>query len=240
MNIALIGYGKMGHEIEKIALERGHTITLTIDLNNFQDLNKEHLALCDVAINFSTPDSAFDSIVRCFDAKTPLVCGTTGWLLHMPEVKQRCENEGLTFFYASNFSLGVNLFFKLNKQLAMMMNKFSQYEVSMTEVHHIHKLDAPSGTAITLAEGIIEKVERKNKWLLAPETADDAITIKAVREGEIPGIHTVKYESEVDHIEITHSAHDRRGLALGAVLAAEFIRGKKGFLGMDDLLKDTL
>jgi 4-hydroxy-tetrahydrodipicolinate reductase len=240
MNIALIGYGKMGHEIEKISLERGHKIALIIDLNNFHELDKEHLALCDVAINFSTPDSAFNSILRCFDAKIPLVCGTTGWLTHMPEIKERCLTENQTFFYASNFSLGVNLFFRLNKQLAAMMNKFAQYEVSMTEVHHIHKLDAPSGTAITLAEDIMEEIDRKKQWLLSPEKADDAITIKSVREGEVPGIHTINYESEFDYIEITHSAHNRQGLALGAVLAAEFIKEKTGFLGMDDLLKDTL
>lgn len=240
MNIALIGYGKMGHEIEQIALERGHQITLIIDENNAHDLDNAHLAKCDVAINFSTPDSAMNVITRCFDAKTPLVCGTTGWLQHLPEVKKRCKDEGQAFFYASNFSLGVNLFFKLNKQLAEMMSKFNQYQVSMTEVHHINKLDAPSGTAITLAEGILENYQDKNKWVLAPEKADDAVSITAVREGEVPGIHTIRYQSEPDYIEITHSAFSRKGFALGAVVAAEYLPGKQGFLGMDDLLKDTL
>lgn len=240
MNIALIGYGKMGHEIEQIAFSRGHQISLIIDENNAHDLNNANLATCDVAINFSTPDSAMDVINRCFDAKTPLVCGTTGWLQYLPEVKERIIAEGQAFFYASNFSLGVNLFFKLNKQLAEMMSKFNQYDVSMTEVHHIHKLDAPSGTAITLAEGIEEYYSTKQRWVLDPEKADDAISITAIREGEVPGIHTVRYQSEPDYIEITHSAFSRKGFALGAVIAAEFLPGKTGYLGMEDLLKDSL
>lgn len=240
MNIALIGYGKMGHEIEQIALQRGHKIALIVDENNPQDLNTANLSKCNVAINFSTPDSAMNAINSCFDAKTPLVCGTTGWLQHLPEVKKRIASENQAFFYASNFSLGVNLFFKLNKQLAEMMSKFNQYEVSMTEVHHIHKLDAPSGTAITLAEGIIDNYPNKNKWVLAPEKAPDAISITAIREGEVPGIHTIRYQSEPDYIEITHSAFSRKGFALGAVIAAEFLPGKQGYLGMEDLLKDSL
>jgi 4-hydroxy-tetrahydrodipicolinate reductase len=234
--IALIGYGKMGHEIEKIARERGNEIVLIIDVNNSADLNVDNLKKADVAIDFSTPDGAFGNIMKCFDANTPIVCGTTGWLDKMPEVKGRCLSENQTFFYASNFSLGVNLFFKLNEHLAKLMNPFPVYDVKMTEVHHIHKLDAPSGTAITLAEGIIDKLDRKDKWLLDPANADNAITIKAVREGEVPGIHTVTYQSDVDFIEITHSANSRKGLALGAVLAAEFVVGKKGYLGMNDLL----
>jgi len=240
MNIALIGYGKMGHEIEQIALERGHQITLIIDENNAHELNNKNLSKCDVAINFSTPDSAMNVINRCFDANTPLVCGTTGWLQHLSEVKKRIIEENQAFFYASNYSLGVNLFYKLNKQLAEMMSKFNEYNVSMTEVHHIHKLDAPSGTAITLAEGIIENYKNINKWVLAPEKANDAVSITAVREGEVPGIHTIRYQSEPDFIEITHSAFSRKGFALGAVIAAEYLPGKQGYLGMEDLLKDSL
>ena len=240
MNIALIGYGKMGHEIEQIALERGHQITLIIDENNAHELNNKNLSKCDVAINFSTPDSAMNVINRCFDANTPLVCGTTGWLQHLSEVKKRIIEENQAFFYASNYSLGVNLFYKLNKQLAEMMSKFNEYNVSMTEVHHIHKLDAPSGTAITLAEGIIENYKNINKWVLAPEKANDAVSITAIREGEVPGIHTIRYQSEPDFIEITHSAFSRKGFALGAVIAAEYLPGKQGYLGMEDLLKDSL
>jgi len=240
MNIALIGYGKMGHEIEQIALERGHQITLIIDENNAHELNNKNLSKCDVAINFSTPDSAMNVINRCFDANTPLVCGTTGWLQHLSEVKKRIIEENQAFFYASNYSLGVNLFYKLNKQLAEMMSKFNEYNVSMTEVHHIHKLDAPSGTAITLAEGIIENYKNISKWVLAPEKANDAVSITAIREGEVPGIHTIRYQSEPDFIEITHSAFSRKGFALGAVIAAEYLPGKQGYLGMEDLLKDSL
>jgi len=240
MNIALIGYGKMGHEIEQIALERGHQITLIIDENNAHELNNKNLSKCDVAINFSTPDSAMNVINRCFDANTPLVCGTTGWLQHLSEVKKRIIEENQAFFYASNYSLGVNLFYKLNKQLAEMMSKFNEYNVSMTEVHHIHKLDAPSGTAITLAEGIIENYKNINKWVLAPEKANDAVSITAIREGEVPGIHTIRYQSEPDFIEITHSAFSRKGFALGAVIAAEYLPGKQGYLGMEDLLKESL
>ena len=209
MKIALIGYGKMGHAIEQSA---------------------------DVAIEFSMPAVAMDNYRRAFAAGVPVVSGTTGWLEHLPEIKEACK-AGQTFFYASNFSLGVNIFFALNKYLAKIMNDFPAYDVRMVETHHVHKLDAPSGTAITLAEGLIDNIERKNKWVEGKEPAEDEIGICSVREGEVPGIHTVIYESDVDTISITHDAKSRMGFALGAVIAAEFTCGKKGFLTMQDMLK---
>lgn len=190
----------------------------------------------DVAIEFSMPAVAMDNYRRAFAAGVPVVSGTTGWLEHLPEIKEACK-AGQTFFYASNFSLGVNIFFALNKYLAKIMNDFPAYDVRMVETHHVHKLDAPSGTAITLAEGLIDNIERKNKWVEGKEPAEDEIGICSVREGEVPGIHTVIYESDVDTISITHDAKSRMGFALGAVVAAEFTCGKKGFLTMQDMLK---
>lgn len=235
MKIALIGYGKMGHTIEQIARARGHEIVSIIDINNSADMRSEAFKSADVAIEFTTPATAVANYLAAFEAGVPVVSGTTGWLDRMEEVKSLCEKEGKTFFYASNFSIGVNIFFALNKYLAGIMNNFPSYEVRMTETHHIHKLDAPSGTAITLAEGILEKVDRKTRWTLetAEEPAD--LPIHAVREGEVPGIHEIVYESDVDTISIKHDAKSRAGFALGAVIAAEFTAGKKGFLGMDDL-----
>ena len=174
---------------------------------------------------------------RAFAANVPVVSGTTGWLEHLNEIKATCENDGQTFFYASNFSLGVNIFFALNNHLAKIMNQFPDYDVRMEETHHIHKLDAPSGTAIALAEGILENLDRKKSWLLNETQKESELEIKAFREGEVPGIHTVVYESEADSIRITHDAKSRKGFALGAILAAEFTKGKKGFLGMKDMLK---
>lgn len=237
MKIALIGYGKMGHEIEKIALQRGHEIVCTIDLNENDKFNSPEFKSAEVAIEFTSPDSALQNYRRAFAANIPVVSGTTGWLEHLNEIKQACKNDGQTFFYASNFSLGVNIFFALNNQLAKMMNQFPDYDVRMEETHHIHKLDAPSGTAITLAEGILNNLDRKKSWSLDKANNDNELQIKAFREGEIPGIHTVTYESEADSIRITHDAKSRKGFALGAVLAAEFTKGKKGFLGMEDMLK---
>ena len=236
MNIALIGYGKMGQTIEQIAVERGHTIVARIDLSTGENFDSEGFRMADVAIEFTAPGSAYQNYLKCFEENIAVVSGTTGWVDKLETVKQMCSNQGKTFFYASNFSLGVNIFFQINKQLAKIMNRFDNYTVNMEEVHHIHKLDAPSGTAITLAEGIIDNMDVKERWLLAPNTADNAITIKAIREGEVPGIHTVCYESEADEISIRHEAKSRRGFALGAVLAAEFVQGKKGFFGMNDLL----
>lgn len=237
MRIALIGYGKMGREIEKIARQRGHEIVCTIDVNENDKFNSPEFRSADVAIEFTSPESAVENYRKAFAANVPVVSGTTGWLENLDEVKSACENDGKTFFYASNFSLGVNIFFALNAHLAKIMNQFPDYDVRMEETHHIHKLDAPSGTAITLAEGIIENLERKQKWELDKASSADALAIEAFREGEVPGIHTVIYESEVDSIRITHDAKSRKGFALGAVLAAEFTKGKKGFLGMKDMLK---
>lgn len=235
MKIALIGYGKMGKTIEQIALQRGHQIVSIIDINNTADFESEAFRSADVAIEFTTPATALGNYMRCFAANVPVVSGTTGWLEHLDEVKAQCEQEGKTFFYASNFSVGVNIFFALNRYLAKIMNGFPAYDVRMTEVHHIHKLDAPSGTAITLAEGILENVERKERWTLETAEQPTDLPIHAIREGEVPGIHEIIYESEADTISIKHDAKSRAGFALGAVIAAEFTAGKKGFLGMNDL-----
>ena len=235
MKIALIGYGKMGKTIEQIALQRGHQIVSIIDINNTADFESEAFRSADVAIEFTTPATALGNYMRCFAANVPVVSGTTGWLEHLDEVKAKCEQEGKTFFYASNFSVGVNIFFALNRYLAKIMNGFPAYDVRMTEVHHIHKLDAPSGTAITLAEGILENVERKERWTLETAEQPTDLPIHAIREGEVPGIHEIIYECEADTISIKHDAKSRAGFALGAVIAAEFTAGKKGFLGMNDL-----
>jgi 4-hydroxy-tetrahydrodipicolinate reductase len=237
MNIALIGYGKMGHEIEKIAKERGHNIVAIIDVSNTDDFDSPAFKSADVAIEFSIPASALNNYRRCFAANVPVVAGTTGWLEHMDEVKKACEENNQTFFYASNYSLGVNIFFVLNKYLARIMNNYPDYNVKMEEIHHIHKLDAPSGTAITLAEGVIENIDRKDRWNLETEEKNNDLAIHCIREGEVPGIHEIIYESEADVISIKHDAKSRKGFALGAVVAAEFVKGKKGFLGMNDMLK---
>lgn len=240
MKIALIGYGKMGHEIEKIARERGHEIVCTIDMGEEKKFGSSEFKSAEVAIEFTSPESALHNYRRAFAAGVPVVSGTTGWLAHLDEIKEACEKNGRTFFYASNFSLGVNIFFALNNYLAKLMNRYPDYDVRMEETHHIHKLDAPSGTAITLAEGILANSDRKEGWALGDNAAnDDMLRIDAFREGEVPGIHSVIYESDADTIRITHDAKSRKGFALGAVLAAEFTRGKKGFLTMEDLLDFT-
>ena len=236
MKLALIGYGKMGRTIEKIALSRGHEIVSIIDVDNQNDFTSEAFKSADVAIEFTMPTVAIQNYRKAFEVHVPVVSGTTGWLEHLPEIKNACEN-GATFFYASNFSLGVNIFFAVNKYLAKIMKGFPSYQVKIEETDHIHKLDAPSGTAITLAEDIIKTIGRKNKWTGNLDAKDDEIEIKSIREGEIPGIHTVIYESDVDTIKITHDAKSREGFALGAVIAAEFTCGKKGFLTMQDMLK---
>lgn len=237
MNIALIGYGKMGKEIEQICLERHHTVPLIIDIQNQHDFTSENLKKVDVAIEFSRPETTVTNIRKCFAADIPVVCGTTGWLEHFDTIKQECMNGGKAFFYASNYSLGVNIFFKVNQYLARIMNNFPQYEVEMEEVHHTQKLDAPSGTAISLAKDIIANLERKNHWQLDSQDGTDALKITAIRRDPVPGIHTITYDSAVDFIEMTHSAKSRKGFAFGAVLAAEFVKGKKGIFSMDDLLK---
>ncbi|MBI9057082.1 MAG: 4-hydroxy-tetrahydrodipicolinate reductase [Labilibaculum sp.] len=235
MRIALIGYGKMGKEIEQIARNRGHEIGLIIDQDNQKDLNADQLKDIDVAIEFTNPESAYGNYQICFEAKVPVVSGTTGWLDKMDLVKEKC-NAGGGFFYASNFSLGVNLFFELNKKLTKLMAPFEEYNADMEEIHHIHKLDSPSGTAITLAEGIIDNHPKKDKWIEATSMKEDELSILAKRHGAVPGTHSVTWHSEVDEITIQHLAYSRKGFALGAVLAAEFMPKKEGFFGMKDLL----
>lgn len=237
MKLALIGYGKMGKTIERIAQERGHKIVSIIDINNQEDFSSAAFRSADVAIEFTTPGVATQNYRRAFEAGVAVVSGTTGWTQEIPEIKTLIETRGYTLFWASNFSIGVNIFMALNKYLARIMNGFPNYDVSMEETHHIHKLDAPSGTAITLAEGILEELQRKISWTVGKPESEQELVIKAFREGEVPGIHSVIYESEVDSIRITHDAKSREGFALGAVLAAEFTQGKKGFLGMGDMLK---
>lgn len=237
MKIALIGYGKMGREIEQIALSRGHSVVLKIDINNPEELTTEKLSEADVAIEFTSPVTAVNNYLKCFENGVPVVSGTTGWLDQKSEVEKKCKEKDGCFFYASNFSLGVNIFFGMNKYLARVMKDFPQYDVSMVEVHHTQKLDAPSGTAITLADDIIAINDKKTNWTVDDPKSENELYINPIREGVVPGIHTVKYNSEVDFIEIMHSAYNRKGFAFGAVLAAEFCVGKKGILSMTDLLK---
>ena len=237
MKIALLGYGKMGKEIEQIALSRGHSIVLKIDIQNQDELTTENLAKADAVIEFTGPETAVSNYLKCFKAGVPVVSGTTGWLGRKSEVENACAAENGCFFYASNFSLGVNIFFALNKFLAKTMKEFPQYDVLMTEVHHTQKLDAPSGTAITLAEDIIALSNQKTNWTIDVPQSINELHINPIREGLVPGIHSIKYDSEVDFIEITHSAYSRKGFAYGAVLAAEYSSGRKGILSMTDLLK---
>ena len=238
MKAAIIGYGKMGREIERILIERGHEVVLKIDVDNAHELTAENLARADVALEFTTPSTAEANIRRCLEYGGAVVSGTTGWTEHLPEMERLCRERGGALFYASNFCLGVNLMFRLNRRLAEMMNPFGNYEVTISETHHIHKKDSPSGTAITLAEGIIEGLERKSGWVNTPTTDDGAlIAVESLREGEVPGIHTVVYESEDDRLEISHTIKNRRTLAMGAVVAAEFLCGKHGVYNMNDLLK---
>lgn len=235
MKIAIIGYGKMGKEIETIAIERNHEVILKIDNNNLSDFNKENLKNVDIAIDFSTPESAYNNILKCLSAGVSVVSGTTGWLKNYDNAVSECKKQNLAFFYASNFSLGVNIFFEVNKYLAKIMNKYSDYDITIEEAHHIHKIDAPSGTAITLANDIINNVERKNSWTKSSPNKKE-IQISSIREGNIPGTHTIIYDSNVDKLEIKHEAKNRKGFALGAIVAAEFIQNKKGIFGMKDLL----
>lgn len=242
MNIALLGYGKMGKTIERIAVERGHRIVLKVGTLNATTYTDAELKAADVAIEFSRPEFAYDNILRCFSVDVPVVVGTTGWLSRLDEIKEICKADKHAFFYASNFSVGVNIFFRLNETLAKLMNPQPQYNVAMEEIHHVHKLDKPSGTGITLAEGIIAHLDRKTKWEDAEPGTDlsvldeNVLPIVSKRIGEVPGTHTVSYTSAVDRIDITHTAHSREGFALGAVLAAEFLKDKKGIYGMSDLL----
>jgi 4-hydroxy-tetrahydrodipicolinate reductase len=237
MKISLIGYGKMGKTIERIARERGHEIVSIIDVDNLDDFESEAFKSADVAIEFTVPQVALSNYRRAFASGVAVVSGTTGWTEELPQLKKEIEEGGKTLFWSSNFSIGVNVFMAVNKYLASIMNQFPVYNVEMTEVHHTQKLDAPSGTAITLAEGILGNLDRKSVWVKEVENKPEEMAIKSIREGQVPGIHTIRYESDVDSIEITHDAKSREGFALGAVVAAEFTAGKKGFLGMDDMLK---
>lgn len=236
MKTAIIGYGKMGKEIEKILLQRGHEVSLIIDVENAAELNADNLKDIDVAIEFTTPSTAYDNIRRCLESGTAVVSGTTGWLEKMPEVQELCRQRGGAMFYASNYSLGVNLMFRLNRELARLMNGVKAgYNVAIEEIHHTEKKDSPSGTAVTLAEDIIARLEGKTKWVNEPTDEPETIAITSKRIGMTPGDHTVTYTSEDDVLEIRHSIKNRRTLAQGAVVAAEFLCGKQGIYTMDDL-----
>lgn len=250
MNIALIGYGKMGHMIEDICKERGHNIVSIIDVDNQQDFDSPEFASADVAIEFTSPTAAYNNYLRAFKAGVKVVSGSTGWMKdHSDDVRRLCQEEGHTLFWASNFSIGVAIFSAVNRYLAKIMNQFAQYDVRMEETHHIHKLDAPSGTAITLAEELIDNLDRKQEWVkgeqhLANGTiegtndcADNQVAIESIRRDEVPGIHSIIYNSDADSITITHDAHSRKGFALGAVLAAEYTLNHNGLLTTSDLFK---
>ena len=237
MNIALIGYGKMGRAIEEAAVERGHRIVLKIDIDNLADFTRENLRAADAAIEFTGPKTAFANITRCIEFDVPVVSGSTGWYDRLDEVEYFCTERNGAMLCASNFSIGVNIFFELNRRLAKMMNRVNDYRVEMEETHHTQKKDAPSGTAITLAEGVMDEISRIKKWELDQGNGIDTIPIHAVRKDSVPGTHVVKYTGEIDDIEIIHTAHTRKGFALGSVMAAEYIADKKGIFGMNDLLK---
>jgi len=231
MKIALLGYGRMGKAIEQIAIERGHAIVAMVDKNE----NQGNLSEADVAINFSVPDAAVANIKAAMEKQIPVVCGTTGWLEHLKEVEDYCTQNKSAFIYASNFSVGVNLFFKLNKILVKLMHPHKSYTPQMKEIHHIHKLDAPSGTAITLAEGVFDQSEYTD-WSIDETKGGTTLPITVERTGEVPGTHSIEYKSDVDSISIQHEAHSRQGFALGAVIAAEWIQNKKGVFTMNDVL----
>ena len=261
MKIALIGYGKMGHIIEEIAVSRGHEVVCAIDINNQQDFESEAFRTADVAIEFTTPKTCLGNVAKCLSANVPVVVGSTGWYDQLPQVKADVEKANGSLFWASNFSIGVNVFVAMQKYIARIMNSYPQYDVTLAETHHVHKLDSPSGTAITIADAITDNLDRKQTWketaciwqhedesVDVPRNAEvgtkfsahnaDELEVIAYRRGEVPGIHTVTYDSEVDAITMTHSAKSRRGFALGAVVAAEWMAdGKKGVYTMTDLMK---
>jgi 4-hydroxy-tetrahydrodipicolinate reductase len=236
MNIALIGYGKMGQAIEKIALEKGHQIVLKIDINNAADLNLENISKADVAIEFTGPHSAFNNVMKCLELGIPVVCGSTGWLEKWEDAKAYCEKQNGSLLYASNYSIGVNLFFEINKYVAQLMSSHTDYNVVMEEIHHTQKKDAPSGTAITLAEQVLSFIKQKKQWVNESSTNQSDLEIISKRIDPAPGTHTIKYTSSVDDIEIIHTAHNRIGFAGGAVLAAEYLHNKKGIYNMKDVL----
>ncbi|HEY6502465.1 MAG TPA: 4-hydroxy-tetrahydrodipicolinate reductase [Chitinophagaceae bacterium] len=236
MKIALIGYGKMGKAIEEIALQRGHEIVLKIDINNPGDFTKDNLVKADAAIEFTGPHSAFENVTKMIGWGVPVVCGSTGWTEKLPEIKKLCKEKDGSFIYASNYSIGVNIFFELNKKLAFLMSSHPDYTISMEEIHHTQKKDAPSGTAITLAEQLIGQMASKKRWVNNETTNPEEIPIISKRIDPAPGTHSIKYASPIDDIEIIHTAHSRTGFAAGAVLAAEFIKDKKGIFSMNDVL----
>lgn len=242
MNIALLGYGKMGQIIERFATDRGHQVVLKIGIENLNDFTVENLKQADVAIDFSAPDAAVSNIYKCFEAKVPVVVGTTGWYGELQKIKNDCEQSNNTLLYGSNFSIGVNIFFHLNKVLAKLMNNYPAYDVQVEEIHHTQKLDAPSGTAMTIAEGIIEQLDGKKEWVnelegtpITDKLNHNQLLIESLRIENVPGTHTVVYSSEVDDIEIKHTAHSRAGFALGAVVAAEWLQNKRGFYSIADI-----
>ena len=236
MNIGIIGYGKMGREIEKSALKKGHSIEFIIDENNSEDLNNNNLKKIDVAIEFTTPVVAFENIRKCLEAKTPVVSGTTGWLAKYNEAVELCRKINGSFLYASNFSIGVNVLYHLNAMLAKIMNSIEQYDVEINEIHHTTKLDSPSGTAITLADSIIKNIERKKEWKNEQTANKQTLSILSERKDSVPGTHTIKYNSNADLIELKHEAKNREGFASGAIIASEFIKNKKGVYKMEDVL----
>lgn len=242
MKIAILGYGKMGRIIEQFAFERGHEVVLKVNVDNTDDLTVANLRLADVAIDFSTPDSVLSNIELCFEANVPVVVGTTGWYAKLQEIKDKCVAGNNTLLYASNFSVGVNVFFFVNKVLAKIMNRYPQYEVQVEEIHHTEKLDSPSGTAMTIAEGILAELDRKSEWVNELIDSNDEVIpkpdqllIESLRIEDVPGTHTVIYSSEVDNIEFKHKAHSRAGFALGAVIAAEWLEDKTGFFNITDM-----
>jgi 4-hydroxy-tetrahydrodipicolinate reductase len=236
MRIALLGYGKMGKAIESLALAHGHQISHRIGRENHEDLRTLSPETTDVVIEFSEPEAAYSHVMTALQAGLPVVCGTTGWLDKKERVELWLKQNGGAFFYASNFSIGVNLFFRLSRTLAAMMERFPDYDVSMKEIHHIHKKDSPSGTALTLANDILSSLSRKDRWVHAPASSAQELAIESEREGEVPGTHSVRWSSGIDEIELTHTAHSRTGFALGALKVAEWLPGKQGILGMDDYL----
>jgi len=236
MKIALVGYGKMGHMIEEVAATRGHKIVLKIDVTNQHDFTRDNIATADVAIEFTNPESAFQNVMKCLEFEIPVVSGSTGWNQKLEEAKNYCRQINGSFLHTSNFSIGVNIFFEINKLLANLMSSQPAYDVMMREIHHTAKKDAPSGTAVTLADQILSKLPRKKNWVNSPSANNEELSIISERIDPAPGTHYVKYSSEVDDIEIIHTAHSRKGFALGAVLAAEYISDKKGIFSMKDVL----
>ncbi len=236
MKLALIGYGKMGKAIEEVALHRGHEVVIKIDQPNLHEFTKENLSKADVAIEFTGPHSALENIKKCLEFGVPVVCGSTGWTEHLDEMKKLCAGKLGGFIYSSNFSIGVNIFFEVNKRLAELMAAHKEYEVILEETHHTQKKDAPSGTAITLAEQVLQYIKRKKQWVNELSDHPEDLEIISQRIDPAPGTHSVKYSSAIDNIEIIHTAHNRKGFAGGAVLAAEFLKDRKGFFGMREVL----